>query len=52
MTVSGTEGPEGGRQWQIMLGKTGARQTGFTKLGVMLNEVKTDPSRFQLRHWH
>jgi hypothetical protein len=51
ITVSGTEGVEGGgRQWQVLLGKTGARQSGYTKLGLLMNESKGEMQGFA-RAW-
>jgi len=51
ITVAGTEGAEGGgRQWQVLMNKTGARQSGFTRLGVMMTEVKSEMMAF-VRIW-
>lgn len=51
ITVAGTESTDGsGRQWQVMLGKTGARQSGYTQLGLLMNESKSEMMAF-LRGW-
>jgi hypothetical protein len=51
IAVAGTEGAEGGgRQWQVLLNKTGARQSGYTRLGVMMNECKSEMMAF-VRVW-